>query len=290
MVKTKADVGEENFEVLHPNEKLKYDSNFLRGTIVEGLNDPLTGSISKDDTQLTKFHGTYQQDDRDLRDERRKQKLEPAYMFMIRVRLPGGTATTDQWLAMDEIADNYANGTLKLTTRQTFQFHGVLKHNLKNSMQGLNKACLDSIAACGDVNRNVMCNSNPNQSDVHEEVNQLANDISNHMTPKTGAYHEIWLDGEKVANSKDESEEVEPIYGKTYLPRKFKIGIAVPPSNDIDVYSQDIGLIAIVENEQLIGFNVLIGGGMGMTHGEEHTYPQIGKLVGYVPKEEIIDV
>ena len=290
MVKTKADVGEENFEVLHPNEKLKYDSNFLRGTIVEGLNDPLTGSISKDDTQLTKFHGTYQQDDRDLRDERRKQKLEPAYMFMIRVRLPGGTATTDQWLAMDEIADNYANGTLKLTTRQTFQFHGVLKHNLKNSMQGLNKACLDSIAACGDVNRNVMCNSNPNQSDQHEEVNQLANDISNHMTPKTGAYHEIWLDGEKVANSKDESEEVEPIYGKTYLPRKFKIGIAVPPSNDIDVYSQDIGLIAIVENEQLIGFNVLIGGGMGMTHGEEHTYPQIGKLVGYVPKEEIIDV
>ena len=290
MVKTKADVGEENFEVLHPNEKLKYDSNFLRGTIVEGLNDPLTGSISKDDTQLTKFHGTYQQDDRDLRDERRKQKLEPAYMFMIRVRLPGGTATTDQWLAMDEIADNYANGTLKLTTRQTFQFHGVLKHNLKNSMQGLNKACLDSIAACGDVNRNVMCNSNPNQSDVHEEVNQLANDISNHMTPKTGAYHEIWLDGEKVANSKDESEEVEPIYGKTYLPRKFKIGIAVPPSNDIDVYSQDIGLIAIVENEQLVGFNVLIGGGMGMTHGEEHTYPQIGKLVGYVPKEEIIDV
>ncbi|MCU5746291.1 NADPH-dependent assimilatory sulfite reductase hemoprotein subunit [Staphylococcus sp. SQ8-PEA] len=289
MVKTKVDNGDNLVDGLHANEKIKYNSNFLRGTIEEGLADPLTGSISSDDTQLTKFHGTYQQDDRDLREERRKQKLEPAYMFMIRVRLPGGTCTPDQWLAMDKIADDYANGTLKLTTRQTFQFHGILKRNMKKSMQGINKACLDSIAACGDVNRNVMCNSNPNQSDVHEEVNHFANEISNHLCPQTGAYHEIWLDGEKVADSKDESEEVEPIYGKTYLPRKFKIGIAVPPSNDIDVYSQDIGLVAIVEGEQLVGFNLLLGGGMGMTHGEDKTYPQIGKLAGYVPKEKVVD-
>lgn len=268
-------------------EHIKNRSNYLRGTIKEGLADEITGAIAEDDTKLLKFHGSYMQDDRDIRDERRKQKLEPAYSFMIRVRVPGGTATADQWIAMDDISTEYANKTIKLTTRQAFQFHGILKRNLKSSMQSINHAVMDSLAACGDVNRNVMCNPNPYQSGVHKEVDTLATKISDHLSPQTGAYHEIWLDDEKIVDTK---EEVEPMYGKTYLPRKFKIGIAVPPSNDIDVYSQDIGLIAVIEDDQLVGFNVTVGGGMGMTHGDTKTYPQVGRLLGYFPKEEAVDV
>nr|WP_263314650.1 assimilatory sulfite reductase (NADPH) hemoprotein subunit [Mammaliicoccus sp. Marseille-Q6498] len=268
-------------------EHIKNRSNYLRGTIKEGLADEVTGAIADDDTKLLKFHGSYMQDDRDLRDERRKQKLEPAYSFMIRVRVPGGTATSDQWIAMDDISTQYANDTIKLTTRQAFQFHGILKRNLKSSMQSIHQAVMDSLAACGDVNRNVMCNPNPYQSDIHKEVDQLATQISDHLTPQTGAYHEIWLDDEKVVDTK---EEVEPMYGKTYLPRKFKIGIAVPPSNDIDVYSQDIGLISIIEDDKLVGFNVTVGGGMGMKHGNTDTYPQVGRLLGYFPKEKAVDV
>lgn len=269
-------------------ERIKTDSDYLRGSIVEGLADRVTGAIAEEDTKLLKFHGSYMQDDRDIRDERRKQKLEPAYSFMIRVRAPGGASTAAQWIVMDDIANTYANNTIKLTTRQAFQFHGVLKHNLKQTMKDINQSLLDTLAACGDVNRNVMCNPNPYQSDVHSEVNQIASDISRHLSPKTQAYHEIWLDGEKVLDTSD--EEPEPIYGKTYLPRKFKIGIAVPPSNDIDVYSQDIGLIAILENDELIGFNITVGGGMGMKHGDTATYPQVGRLIGYFPKEEVVDV
>ena len=269
-------------------ERIKTDSDYLRGSIVEGLADRVTGAIAEEDTKLLKFHGSYMQDDRDIRDERRKQKLEPAYSFMIRVRAPGGASTAVQWIAMDDIANTYANNTIKLTTRQAFQFHGVLKHNLKQTMKDINQSLLDTLAACGDVNRNVMCNPNPYQSDVHSEVNQIASDISRHLSPKTQAYHEIWLDGEKVLDTSD--EEPEPLYGKTYLPRKFKIGIAVPPSNDIDVYSQDIGLIAILENDELIGFNITVGGGMGMKHGDTATYPQVGRLIGYFPKEEVVDV
>lgn len=277
-------------EKLDEMERIKIESNYLRGTITEGLRDSITGSISQDDTKLLKFHGSYQQDDRDIRDERRRQKLEPAYSFMIRVRVPGGTATPEQWLAMDDISNEYANGTLKLTTRQAFQFHGILKRDLKHSMQNINDSLMDSLAACGDVNRNVMCNPNPYQSDVHQEVNDLAGEISNHLSPKTGAYHEIWLDEEKIVDTHDDSEEVEPIYGKTYLPRKFKIGIAVPPSNDIDVYSQDLGFIAIIENGTLTGFNISIGGGMGMTHGNEATYPQLGRTIGFCPKDRVKEV
>lgn len=268
-------------------EHIKNRSNYLRGTIKEGLADEITGAIAEDDTKLLKFHGSYMQDDRDIRDERRKQKLEPAYSFMIRVRVPGGTSTADQWIAMDDISTEYANNTIKLTTRQAFQFHGILKRNLKSSMQSIHHAVMDSLAACGDVNRNVMCNPNPYQSGVHKEVDTLATKISDHLSPQTGAYHEIWLDDEKIVDTK---EEVEPMYGKTYLPRKFKIGIAVPPSNDIDVYSQDIGLIAVIEDDQLVGFNVTVGGGMGMTHGDTKTYPQVGRLLGYFPKEEAVDV
>ncbi|GGI01599.1 NADPH-dependent assimilatory sulfite reductase hemoprotein subunit [Mammaliicoccus vitulinus] len=274
-------------EKLDELEHIKNRSNYLRGTIKEGLADEITGAIAEDDTKLLKFHGSYMQDDRDIRDERRKQKLEPAYSFMIRVRVPGGTATADQWIAMDDISTEYANDTIKLTTRQAFQFHGILKRNLKSSMQSIHHAVMDSLAACGDVNRNVMCNPNPYQSGVHKEVDQLATDISDHLSPQTGAYHEIWLDDEKIIDTK---EEVEPMYGRTYLPRKFKIGIAVPPSNDIDVYSQDIGLISIIEDGQLVGFNVTVGGGMGMKHGNTKTYPQVGRMLGYFPKEEAIDV
>ncbi|MCE4988202.1 assimilatory sulfite reductase (NADPH) hemoprotein subunit [Staphylococcus haemolyticus] len=287
MAKTNKQMSEELDKKLDALEYLKDESNYLRGTIEQGLADPLTGAISDDDTKLLKFHGSYQQDDRDLRDERRKQKLEPAYSFMIRVRLPGGTATPEQWIAMDDISNNYANQTLKLTTRQTFQFHGILKRNLKTSMKKINESVLDTIAACGDVNRNTMCNPNPYQSHIHKEINDYATKISDHLLLKTNAYHEIWLDGEKVLDS---SEEIEPMYGKKYLPRKFKIGIALPPSNDIDVYSQDIGLIGIVEDETLVGFNVTVGGGMGMTHGNTDTYPQVGRLAGFVPKEQVVDV
>ncbi|MEX6330766.1 assimilatory sulfite reductase (NADPH) hemoprotein subunit [Staphylococcus haemolyticus] len=287
MAKTNKQMSEELDKKLDALEYLKDESNYLRGTIEQGLADPLTGAISDDDTKLLKFHGSYQQDDRDLRDERRKQKLEPAYSFMIRVRLPGGTATPEQWIAMDDISNNYANQTLKLTTRQTFQFHGILKRNLKTSMKKINESVLDTIAACGDVNRNTMCNPNPYQSHIHKEINNYATKISDHLLPKTNAYHEIWLNGEKVLDS---SEEIEPMYGKKYLPRKFKIGIALPPSNDIDVYSQDIGLIGIVEDETLVGFNVTVGGGMGMTHGNTDTYPQVGRLAGFVPKEQVVDV
>ena len=287
MVNTNNHISDELDKNLDEMEFLKANSDFLRGTIEQSLANPITGSITQDDAKLLKFHGSYMQDDRDLRDERRKQKLEPAYSFMIRVRVPGGKATPEQWIAMDDISNQYANHTIKLTTRQAFQFHGILKRNLKQSMKNINHAVLDSIAACGDVNRNTMCNPNPYQSQVHKEINDYATRISNHLLPRTNAYHEIWLDGEKVLDS---SEEKEPIYGNTYLPRKFKIGIAVPPSNDIDVYSQDIGLIAIVEQDELIGFNVTIGGGMGMTHGITETYPQLGRLIGFIPKEKVVDV
>jgi sulfite reductase (NADPH) hemoprotein beta-component len=270
------------------NEGIKINSNYLRGTIAEGLVDQSTGAISADDQQLLKFHGTYQQDDRDLRAERRKLKLEKAYSFMIRIRVPGGVATPAQWLEVDRIAAEHANGTIKLTTRQAFQLHGVIKRNLKRSIARINQAAMDTIAACGDVNRNVMCNPNPNLSTVHAEVLKLAQGISDHLTPKTRAYHEIWLDGEKIESS--EEEEVEPIYGKTYLPRKFKIAIAVPPSNDVDVFANDLAFIAIEEAGRLTGFNVAVGGGMGMSQGLEGSFPRLADVIGFCTADQVIDV
>lgn len=269
-------------------ERIKRESNYLRGTLKETMEDRITAGIPEDDNRLMKFHGSYLQDDRDLRAERQKQKLEPAYQFMIRVRTPGGVATPEQWLAMDELARTYANGTLKLTTRQAFQFHGVLKWNMKKTLQAINDALLTTLAACGDVNRNVMCNPNPYQSEVHAEVYEWAKRLSDHLLPQTRAYYEIWLDEEKVAGTPE--IEQEPIYGPLYLPRKFKIGIAVPPSNDVDVFSQDLGFIAIVEQGKLVGFNVAIGGGMGMTHGDRTTYPQLAKVIGFCKPEQVIDV
>lgn len=270
-------------------ERIKEESNYLRGTLAESMLEPISAGISEDDNRLMKFHGSYLQDDRDLRNERQKQKLEPAYQFMLRVRLPGGVATPAQWLVMDELAQKYGNGTLKLTTRQTFQMHGILKWNMKKTIQEIHTSLLDTIAACGDVNRNVMCNPNPYQSEIHLEVYEWAKKLSNDLLPRTRAYHELWLDEEKVAGT-PEAEEVEPMYGPLYLPRKFKIGIAVPPSNDIDVYSQDLGFIAIVEEGKLVGFNVAIGGGMGMTHGDKATYPQLAKVIGFCTLDKIYDV
>ncbi|WP_273853400.1 assimilatory sulfite reductase (NADPH) hemoprotein subunit [Guptibacillus spartinae] len=269
-------------------EKIKDESRYLRGSLVESFADPITASIPDADTKLLKFHGSYMQDDRDIRQERKQQKLEPAYQFMVRVRLPGGVATPEQWLVMDDLANRYGNGTLKLTTRQTFQMHGILKWNMKKSIQAMDSVLMDSLAACGDVNRNVMCNANPYQSDIHAEVHGWARKLSDDLLPRTRAYHEIWLDEEKVLDRKE--EEIEPMYGPHYLPRKFKIGVAVPPSNDVDIYSQDLGFIAILEDGKLQGFNVAVGGGMGMTHGDTSTYPQLSRIIGFCSPEQIVDV
>jgi sulfite reductase (NADPH) hemoprotein beta-component len=273
------------------NEIIKENSRLLRGTIAEGLADVVTGAISEDDQQLTKFHGTYLQDDRDVRPERAKKKLEKAYSFMIRVRLPGGVTTSKQWLALDAIAGTYANHTLRLTTRQTFQFHGVIKSNMKRTMQAINAALLDTLAACGDVNRNVLATGNPYLSKVHAAAHKLAVDVSEHLLPQTGAYHEIWLDGAQVMDqSGPAKKEEEPIYGTHYLPRKFKIVIAVPPSNDVDIFAHDLGYIAIVENGKLVGYNVTLGGGMGMTHGEQDTFPRTADVLGYCTPEQAVAV
>jgi sulfite reductase (NADPH) hemoprotein beta-component len=271
---------------LSPVEKIKSASRLLRGTLAEGLADSVTGSIAEDDTQLIKFHGSYQQDDRDLREERRLQKLEPAFSFMIRTRLPGGVCSSAQWLALAALARDGANGTLRITTRQAFQLHGILKRDLKGVMQRLNAALLDTLAACGDVNRNVMASATPVESAVHAEAHAWAARISEHLLPKTHAYREIWLDGERVRDA----EETEPVYGRTYLPRKFKIGIAVPPGNDVDVHSQDIGLIAIVEAGRIAGFNVLAGGGMGTTHQDPATFARLADSLGYVAAADVLGV
>ncbi len=268
---------------LHENERIKAESRLLRGTIEEGIADRVTGSFAASDTQLSKFHGFYQQDDRDLRDERRRQKLEPAYQMMLRLRLPGGVCSPSQWLALDRVAENYADGSLRLTTRQTFQFHGVLKHNLQPTIQALDDVRLDTRAACGDVNRTVMAAANPHESALHATVVAQAQMLSDHFAPRTGAYGEIWLGQERV----DADKDAEPIYGPTYLPRKFKIGFAVPPSNDIDVYSQDLGFIAITEDGALAGFNVCVGGGMGRTDNAPATYPRLADVVGFCRPEQV---
>jgi len=272
-------------ERLGPDETLKANSDYLRGTIAQGLEAELTAAVPGDDTKLMKFHGVYQQDDRDIRDERRRQKLEPAYRFMARVRLPGGVLSPGQWLKLDELGRAYAGETLRLTTRQTFQFHRVHKKNLRALMQGLGDVLLDTKAACGDVSRGVMASINPELSALHAEVYALAKGASDHAIPKTGAYREIWYGEERVAAKGPE----EPLYGKTYMPRKFKIGFVIPPVNDIDVYAQDLGFIAIVEGKTLKGFNVAIGGGMGRTDNAPKTYPRLATVIGFIPKDKVIE-
>ncbi|ORY78184.1 beta subunit of assimilatory sulfite reductase [Protomyces lactucae-debilis] len=275
-------------------EDVKVESNFLRGGIVAGLADGSTGAISADDALLTKFHGTYMQDDRDVREQRKADGLEPAYSFMIRARLPAGVAKPWQWLQMDEISDTYGNHTFKLTTRQTFQWHGVLKRKLKKTIAAINKALITTIAACGDVNRNVMCSTIPTLSAFHAKVFDTAKGISDHLLPSTSAYHEIWLtdeDGNKAQVAGDaiqNKSDTEPLYGPTYLPRKFKIAVAVPPYNDVDVFTNDVGFIAIRDDAgELAGFNVSIGGGMGTTHNNKKTYPRLGTVMAFCTPEQV---
>jgi sulfite reductase (NADPH) hemoprotein beta-component len=243
---------------LSDNERLKADSDHLRGTITTDLQDEITGGFNGDNFMLIRFHGMYQQDDRDIRAERTAQKLEPLHNVMLRARMPGGIIMPQQWLAIDKFAaDNTMYGSIRLTTRQTFQFHGVLKPNIKPMHQFLNSIGIDSIATAGDVNRNVLCTSNPVESELHQQAYQWAAKISEHLLPKTRAYAEIWLDEEKI-----ETTEVEPILGDNYLPRKFKTAVVIPPHNDIDVHANDLSFVAVAENGQLIGFNVLVGAGL----------------------------
>jgi sulfite reductase (NADPH) hemoprotein beta-component len=272
------------------NERIKEASDYLRGTLAEGLRAEITGTIVEDDQQLVKFHGMYLQDDRDLRPERRRKKMEPAFAFMIRVRIPGGVLKPSQWLALDEIARGYGNQTLRITTRQTIQLHGVIKSNLKQAMARIDAALLTTIAACGDVNRNVICNPNPLQSRAYTAAMETARAVSDHLLPRTPAYREIWLDGEKIAGGEPQ-DVIEPIYGAHYLPRKFKIAIAVPPSNDVDVFAHDLGLIAILDqNNEVVGYNVTVGGGMGMTHGEPETYPRTADVMGFCRPQEAVAI
>jgi sulfite reductase (NADPH) hemoprotein beta-component len=274
---------------LSRNERIKEASDYLRGTLAEGIRREITGAISEDDAQLVKFHGMYLQDDRDLRPERTRKKMEKAFAFMVRVRVPGGVLTPAQWLALDRVARDYGSGSVRLTTRQSVQLHGVIKSNLQSTLRAIDSVLLNSIAACGDVNRNVMCNPNPYASRAHAAALDLAREISDHLTPRTPAYREIWLDGERIAGGED--EVVEPIYGKTYLPRKFKIAIAVPPSNDVDVFAHDLGFIAVLDsNGDVQGWNVTAGGGMGMTHGEPDTYPRTADVMGFCARSDALAI
>ncbi|MEG7571091.1 assimilatory sulfite reductase (NADPH) hemoprotein subunit [Vibrio cholerae] len=276
-------------EVLGPwsdNERLKRESHFLRGTIEQDLQDRITGGFTADNFQLIRFHGMYQQDDRDIRAERSKQKLEPLHNVMLRARMPGGIITPRQWLAIDKFATEHTlYGSIRLTTRQTFQFHGVLKPNIKLMHQTLNSIGIDSIATAGDVNRNVLCTSNPVESELHLQAYEWAKKISEHLLPKTRAYAEIWLDGEKI-----EGPDEEPILGSNYLPRKFKTTVVIPPHNDVDVHANDLNFVAIGENGQLVGFNVLVGGGLAMTHGDTSTYPRRADDFGFIPLEKTLEV
>ncbi|KGM56915.1 sulfite reductase [Lysobacter arseniciresistens ZS79] len=269
----------------HSVEDIKRASRGLRGSMVESLADAHTGELREADQRLVKFHGSYQQDDRDLREARRLARLEPAHAFMIRIRTPGGVVTPSQWLQLDDIATRYAERGLRITTRQTIQFHGVVKHELKATMQAINAALIDTIAACGDVNRNVMVAANPLQSQTHAQVYAQAAALSEHLLPRTRAYYEIWLDEQPVAGT---PRVEEPLYGEAYLPRKFKIGFAIPPSNDVDVLANDLGFIAILDADGgLAGYNVSAGGGMGASHGDPATYPRLADVIGFVTPEQV---
>ena len=276
-----------NDRPLSANERIKENSRFLRGTIAEGLTVPQTGAIADDDQQLTKFHGIYLQDDRDLRAERGRQRMEKAFIFMARMRVPSGILTPAQYLAADRMARERGNGTLRFTTRQTIQFHGIIKSNLRPLIQGLHTEMLDTIAACGDVNRNVCASVDPWRRAGHAAVTKLAGDIGAHLLPRSRAWHEIWIGEERVAGG---IEEDEPIYGRTYMPRKFKIGVALPPHNDVDVFAQDLSFVAIEKRGKIVGYDVIVGGGMGMTHGEPETYPRAGDVIGFCKPEHVIEV
>ncbi len=266
-------------------EKIKTESKGLRGSIIESLQDELTGAIREEDQAVIKFHGMYQQDDRDRREERAEKKLDRLYSFMIRLRLTGGFLKPEQWVATHDIAGEHSTGVIKITSRQTVQLHGLIKSHIKPTIQAFNAAKLNSIATCGDINRNVLCSSHPGESPIHEQIFAYADKISELLLPKTRAYYEIWLDEEKLI---DKKEEEDPLYQDRYLPRKFKIAIAIPPNNDVDVYANDLGLIAVIEDNKLIGFNIAIGGGLATTHGNPETYARLATVIGFSDSEEKI--
>ncbi|PXW46053.1 assimilatory sulfite reductase (NADPH) hemoprotein subunit [Dickeya zeae] len=267
-------------------ERMKRESNYLRGTITQDLNDGLTGGFNGDNFLLIRFHGMYQQDDRDIRAERAEQKLEPRHAMMLRCRLPGGVMTPQQWLAIDKFADEKTlYGSIRITNRQTFQFHGILKNDLKSAHQLLHDVGLDSLATANDVNRNVLCTSNPVESVLHQQAYEWAKKISEHLLPRTRAYAEVWLDKEKVATTDEE-----PILGPTYLPRKFKTTVVIPPQNDVDLHANDLNFVAISDNGQLVGFNVLVGGGLSIAHGDKTTYPRTASELGYIPLAQTLAI
>ncbi len=265
-------------------EAAKGRSRRLRGTIAKTLASDAT-HFDKDDVHLLKFHGVYQQDDRDVRHERRKSGKEEAYQFMIRCAIPGGVLTGEQYLNLDQISDEFANGSLRATTRQGFQLHGVLKRNLKSTLAKINEALITTLSACGDVERNVMACPAPLPDKEHVLLRKVSRQIAEQLRPATRAYHEIWLSGEKHLSTQDE----EPFYGDRYLPRKFKTAVALAYDNCVDIYTHDLGLIAVVDRGQLCGFNVVVGGGLGMTHGKADTFAQLGEPLGLVGPDRAVE-
>ena len=268
---------------LSSTERIKQASDHLRGTLKESVENEITGNLYEDDVALVRFHGMYVQDDRDRREERAAKKLERLYSFMIRLRLPGGFLTPEQWIDLHNIAGENSTGVIKITTRQTIQLHGVLKSTVKPTLKLFREAHLTTLATCGDINRNVLCSSHPKQSPLHHEVFEYAKAIDQLLLPKTHAYYEIWLDEEKIA---DKQSEEDPLYQDRYMPRKFKIAIAIPPNNDVDVFANDIGLIAVIKNNKLKGFNIAIGGGMSTTHGNPDHYARLASVIGFVDTKE----
>ena len=276
---------------LSDNERLKAESNFLRGTILDDLQNPLTGGFTGDNFQLIRFHGMYEQDNRDIRAERLEAKLEPQKFMLLRCRLPGGIIKPYQWIEIDKFAREHTYyQSIRLTNRQTFQYHGVPKGQLQPMHRLLHKIGLDSIATAADMNRNVLCTSNPIESELHQQAYEFAKKISEHLLPRSRGYLDVWIDGKKVESSDDLFAEEEPILGKTFLPRKFKTAVAIPPLNDVDVYGNDMNFVAIQdENGQLCGFNVLVGGGLSFEHGNHKTYPNVSLELGYVPLDKTLD-
>jgi len=264
------------------NEGLKSGQALLAGSIASTLSDAAADHFTQDDYEFLKFHGVYQQDDRDAR------KTGKAYIMMVRTKFPGGAINAEQYLGCDRLATEYGNNTLRITTRQDFQFHGVLKSNLRQTINSLNQVLITTIAACGDVNRNVVAPPTPATSPLVEDILEQARKVSNALTPRTTAYHKIWLDGVEVNPEPAENEAfVDPLYGKYYLPRKFKVGFAIPPLNDVDVFTNDVGFIAIIENGKLAGYNLIAGGGMGMSHGNAQTFPRLADVLGFFTPEHV---
>src|SRR5438874_3445862 len=262
------------------NEGLKEGDPLLAGTIVQTVEDASMEKFTEDDYEFLKFHGIYQQDDRDQR------KVARHYMMMVRTKFPGGVLTAPQYLVCDQLANQYGNNTMRITTRQDFQFHGILKSNLRQTMKGLNEALISTLAACGDVERNVMAPPTPATNPLVDAMIAEAQRISQALCPQTPAYHGIWLDGQELALN-GENNFVNPLYGRRYLPRKFKTGFAIPPLNDVDIFTHDLGFVVIAENGKLIGYNLLAGGGLGMSHGNAHTFPRIADVVGFLTPEHL---